>query len=202
MHIIKKLLYTCSFLLSINSSYLLGQDLLEDASQSLSKANAGEIFSETVNIISRSGKVFILSNSNQLLGKGDFVTMIIKDDGAVARAVVAKTHDGQAGVKVLKVYSLARWKKLKRSLAIDLLKGDDSSLFAAKKTTSEKDIANSKIDSEEDLFNDKALINEDLSDFYKDSRVIKPDNIVTSALWRGFIWGLIKNGSYSSHYFT
>ena len=176
-----KILHCFVILFFINTSYLYAQDLLDDASSEVTIGDNADTFTETINIISRSGKVFILSNSNQLLGKGDFVTISIKEKGPVARAVVAKSHDGQAGIKVLKVYSLSRWKMITKGLSVDVLKGDDSSLFTPKKTEEERIVDDSKIESEEDLFNEKALINEDLADFYKDSRIIKPDNIVTIA---------------------
>ena len=88
--------------------HIHAQDLLNDAGSDITLGDSANQFSETVNIISRSGKIFILSNSNQLLSKGDFITLSIKDGGPIARSVVAKTHEGQAGIKMLKVYSLAR----------------------------------------------------------------------------------------------
>jgi hypothetical protein len=160
---------------------LYAQDLLDDASADITVGQTQGIFSETVNIISRSGKIFILSNSNQLLGRGDFITLSLKGNGPVARAVVAKNIEGQVGIKILKVYSLSRWNMISKGLAVDILKGDDSSLFVVKKSKEEQDIAESKIESAEDLYNDKSLVDEDLSDFYKDNRIIKPDNIVTAA---------------------
>lgn len=182
MHITKILSHCLSLILTFSSFQLYGQDLINDASAELTAGSPDEVFTETVNIISRSGKIFILSNSNQLLNKGDFFTLVLRDKGPVARAVVAKTHAEQAGVKILKVYSLSRWKMLNKGLSVDLMKGDDSSLFVAKKDAPAESAAEeSKIDSAEDLFNDKAIVDDDLSDFYKDSRVIKPDNIVAVA---------------------
>lgn len=163
------------------SSNLYAQDLLDDISEDVTIGSAEGIFSETIDIISRSGKIFILTNSNQLLGKGDFITLILKNDGPVARAVVAKVHEGRAGIKVLKVYSLSRWKKLRKSILVDILKGDDSELFKPKKSKEEAVLENTSIETEEDLFKDGTVIDEDLSDFYKDTRVIKPDNIISAA---------------------
>ncbi len=159
---------------------VFAQDLLEDAGTEISLGDSANIFSESISIISRSGKIFILTNSNQLMSKGDFVSLALKDGGPVARAVVAKTHDGQAGIKILKVYSLARWSTMRKGLVVNLIKGDDSSLFKKKKNLDDPDNKDSTIESEEDLFNEKAIVDEDLSDFYKDNRYIKPDNIITA----------------------
>ena len=178
--LINKLSLTTLLLLSFGfGTCALAQDLLNDAGSDITLGDAANQFSETVNIISRSGKIFILSNSNQLLNKGDFITLSLKDGGPISRSVVAKTHEGQAGIKMLKVYSLSRWNKLRRGVVVNILKGDDSGLFNTKK---KEDVGqgDAKIDSEEDLFNDKALLNEDLTEFYKDNRLIKPDNIVTA----------------------
>ena len=111
------------FLFSLNSP---AQDLLDDASANFSIGDNISQFTETIKIISRSGKIFIITNTNQLLSKGDFITMSLKDDGPVARAVVAKNHQGRVGIKVLKVYSLARWGKIRRETDVDILRGDDS----------------------------------------------------------------------------
>ncbi|MFT6632604.1 MAG: hypothetical protein ACJAS4_002568 [Bacteriovoracaceae bacterium] len=178
--LINKLSLTALLLLNFSfGTCALAQDLLNDAGSEITLGDSANQFSETVNIISRSGKIFILSNSNQLLNKGDFITLSLKDGGPISRSVVAKTHEGQAGIKMLKVYSLSRWNKLRRGVVVNILKGDDSALFNIKKKE-EVSQGDAKIDSEEDLFNDKALLNEDLTDFYKDNRLIKPDNIVTA----------------------
>lgn len=168
------------FIFVIYAPHSISQDLLNDVESDISLGDTDTIFSETINIISRSGKIFIMSNGNQLLSKGDFITLSVKDDGPVARAVVAKTYDGNAGIKILKVYSLARWAKLRKGLAIDIKRGDDSSLFGSKKKAELDEVKeDARIVGEEDLFNEKNLIEEDLGDFYKDNRLIKPDNIIT-----------------------
>lgn len=166
--------------LCLNNIY--AQNLLSDANINFASETSGEVFVETIKIISRSGKIFILTNGNQLLNKGDFITLILKDDGPVSRAVVAKTHDGSAGIKILKVYSLARWKKLAKGLDIQILKGDDSALFKPKVEAQDVTGADTTIDSEEDLFNDKTVdLSGELGDIYQDKRLIKPDNVVSAA---------------------
>tara|TARA_Y100000768_G_scaffold389043_2_gene391420 strand:+ start:13114 stop:14085 length:972 start_codon:yes stop_codon:yes gene_type:complete len=168
-----------AFAASLNKIY--AQDLLSQSSSSVLLGDAADLFTETIQIISRSGKIFILTNSNQLMNKGDFITLVLRESGPVARAVVAKNHNGQVGIKILKVYSLARWSKMAKGLDVQIKRGDDSALFVVKKENTPIENQAPSINSEEDLFNDTSLIDEDLSDFYKDNRLIKPDNIVSVA---------------------
>lgn len=177
--LLKSLLATLILFITFANT-ALAQNLLDDLNSDISLGDNAVQFSETINIISRSGKIFILTNGNQLLNKGDFITFSIKDGAPVARAVVAKNHEGQAGIKILKVYSLSRWKSIRKGSVVDILKGDDSKLFV-KKSKKKTDEESPKIDSEEDLFNETALVDEDLSDFYKDNRLIKPDSVVSAA---------------------
>lgn len=168
------------FAVCLNNIY--AQNLLDDAGVSFTAENSGDLFTETIKIISRSGKIFILTNGNQLLNKGDFITLVLRTEGPVARAVVAKTHNESAGIKVLKIYSLSRWKKLVKGLDVQILKGDDSGLFKPKTDTAITESPDTSIDTEEDLFNDKALMGDDsLGDIYNDSRLIKPDNVISIA---------------------
>ncbi len=159
------------------------QNVIKDMNSELTYGDSSSSFTESINIISRSGKVFILSNNNQLLNKGDFITMSLEGDGPVARAVVAKNHEGKSGIKIIKVYSLSRWKQLAKGTNVLILKGDDSILFkpkAPKKEVAQEDTPS--IETEEDLFNDVDMENEDLNSFYKDNRLIKPDSILGAAL--------------------
>lgn len=158
----------------LNNSY--SQDLMDDLNDPMQLGDGGEIFSETIRIISRSKRIFIITNTNQMLSKGDFITILLNDKDAVARCLVGKTHKGNAGIKIMKIYSLKRWAMMRKGLDIKILKGDDSFLFKKqeKKETGEE---SSKINSEEDLYSTN-IIDEDLNMFGKDNRLIKPDNIV------------------------
>jgi len=171
---------------------------LDNQESNLVLGDASGLFTETIKIISRSGKIFILSNSNQLLNKGDFITILLKDSGPVARAVVGKTHEETAGVKILKVYSLRRWGLMGKNLDVQIKKGDDSDLFVAKKDKATESEAAPKIDGEEDLFNDTSLVKEDLDGFYKDNRLIKPNNIVAAG-WNQFRFANDLTGDTEAH---
>lgn len=165
----------------LNNSY--SQDLVDDISTPIELGDSSEMFTETIRIISRSKRIFIITNTNQMLNKGDFITVLLQDKGPVARCLVGKTHKGMAGIKIMKIYSLKRWALMRKGLDIQIIKGDDSYLFRKKKkkkSTDEGGTDDPKISSEEDLYNAN-LIDEDLNMFGKDNRLIKPDNIVSAA---------------------
>ncbi|MEX1098901.1 MAG: hypothetical protein WEB87_00660, partial [Bacteriovoracaceae bacterium] len=136
------------FALGINKSY--AQNLVNDISATTQLGDSSQIFTETVQIISRSQKIFILTNTNQMLNKGDFITLILNEKDPVARALVGKTHEGLAGIKILKIYSLKRWALMRQGLDVQILKGDDSRLFV--KEVKERPIEEAEIESEEDLY--------------------------------------------------
>lgn len=158
-----------------NKSY--SQGLVNDISAPLALGDGAELFTETIRIISRSQKIFILTNTNQMLYKGDFITLVLNERDAVARALVGKTYDGSVGIKILKIYSLKNWAIMKKGLDVQILKGDDSRLFIKRKSPEEEVIEEEGIQSEEDLYTTD--IEEDFDTFQKDNRLIKPDNIVS-----------------------
>ncbi len=97
------------------SNQIWGQSLVDDANLSMAADGSGGTFAETIKIISASKKIFILTNNNQQLGPGDFISLAL-DNKLAARAVVAKNHQGQVGIKILKIYSVSQWSKLRRDL--------------------------------------------------------------------------------------
>lgn len=131
---------------------------------------------ETIQKVSGSKKIFILTNNNNSFGKGDFISLV-KDNKLVTRALVAKTVDAIAGIKILKIYSLAKWNTLKKGMSVQVIRGDDS-YFRMKKPT--KDSAeNFKIQEEEDLFNEETLLKDDLEIGDNKNRLIKQDNLIS-----------------------
>lgn len=122
--------------------------------------------------------IFIISNKQNTLNPGDFITLI-KDEKKIARALVAKTTDeARSGIKILKIYSLSLWNQLNNGMDILILKGDDSSF--GKKNSNQDSISADKIESEEDLYSSDNIKNDDGSDFEnKSKRNIKTDNIVS-----------------------
>lgn len=140
-----------------------------------------EIFTEKIQKISPNRKVFILSNNNNQLDKGDFISFILEDN-LVCRAIVAKnTEDKQAGIKIMKIYSLKFWNKLHEQKDVQIIRGDDSYYLKSKekvvkKEDDDKKDSKSLIDSDDDLYNEVSI--KDLDDLEENSkRAIKPDNI-------------------------
>lgn len=158
---------------------LHAQSLVDDANLSMAATGGENTFTETIKVISNSKKIFVLTNNNQQMGPGDFISLAI-DDKLAARAVVAKNHQGQTGIKILKIYSLAQWGKLQRDMDVLVIKGDDS-MFGKKPEPPPVDDSN-KIKSEDDLYTGDVMVDDDLDMMNENkNRHIKPDNIISAA---------------------
>lgn len=165
------------YILLILSSNLQAQSLVEDANLNFDGQQNENLFTETIKIISESKKIFILTNNNQQLGPGDFISLAL-DNNLAARALVAKTHQGQVGIKIVKIYSLAQWGRLRRNQEVQIIKGDDST-FGKKPVVVVEESPVSKIRNEEDLYTGDVVVEDELSVFDDNkNRHIKPDNIV------------------------
>lgn len=169
------------FVFFISHSY--GQNAVEDLTSAPTEAaqSSNDLFTETILNISPTKRIFILTNKSGQLSKGDFVSILL--DGALAaRAVVAKnTEEQQAGIKILKIYSLKIWNRLRDNLDVQIIRGDDSYYQKAKEKVAEKKPEEDKKDksligSEEDLYNETSL-NEGLELDENSKRAIKTDNV-------------------------
>ena len=153
------------------------QSLVEDANLSQDMLGMENTFTETIKIISDTKKIFIITNNNEQLGPGDYISIAI-DESLAARAVVAKLHQGQVGIKILKIYSVAQWGKLRRDLPVLIIKGDDS-YFGKKPEVAVDDSPVAKIRSEEDLYTGD-VVDDDIAVFDDaKNRNIRPDNLVS-----------------------
>jgi hypothetical protein len=157
---------------------LFAQSLVEDANLGASsEGNSENVFTETIKIISGSKKIFVLTNNNQQLSPGDFISLAL-DNNLAARALVAKTHQGQVGIKILKIYSLAQWARLRREMDVQIVRGDDS-LFAKKPEVKVDETPIARIRNEDDLFTSDVVVEDDIGIFDENkNRHIKPDNVV------------------------
>lgn len=88
-----------------------------------------QLFSETITTISTNRRIFIVTNSNNKLLMGDFVSFI-KDNQLVIRALVVKTRDDRSGLKLVKIYNQNLWGSLATGYNVELLRGDDSYFLA------------------------------------------------------------------------
>ena len=156
---------------------VFSQSLVEDANLALPSGVGENVFNETIKIISGSKKIFIITNNNQQLTPGDFISIAL-DNNLAARALVAKTHQGQVGIKILKIYSLAQWSKLRRDLDVQIIRGDDSQ-FGKKQEPKPEEGTAARIRSEEDLFTADVVVEDEVGVFDENkNRHIKPDNLV------------------------
>lgn len=168
------IVFLVSFL-SVN--WVHAQSLVQDASAPLQQGLGENVFPETIKIISESKKIFVITNNNQQLGPGDFISLAL-DDKLAARAVVAKVHQGQVGVKILKIYSVSQWSRLRRNLDVIIVKGDDS--LYGKQPEEKMAQASGKIKSDEDLYSEEVVADDELGLMDENSkRHIKPDNIIS-----------------------
>ncbi len=152
------------------------QSVIQEISSYSNGPETSELFVEKIKTISNSKRIFILTNENKLIQKGDFVSILIEGN-LVTRALVAKATEERVGIKMLKIYSLALWRQLRRGLDIQIIRGDDSyyrKAMAKKQNVKKSDEAFPSITEEEDLFNNK-LIGE-VDDEKK--RVLPNDNLV------------------------
>lgn len=114
-----------------------------------------DFFQETLLDISLTKTIFILSNTNNKLQEGDFLTISLKGK-SICRALVTKIQDKKAAINIKKIYSLTYWSLLKKNLILDILRGDESELISQsfkKKDLNVKnnDLENSLQDSFEDI---------------------------------------------------
>jgi len=136
--------------------------------------SAPELFSETLLRVSASKRIILLTNQNQMLGVGDFLSFV-RDNQLLARALVAKVTDAQGvGVKIVKIYQPSLWSAVRTGEVIQIVRGDDS--YFGKQNNKEDVLP--KIEAEDDLYNTNLLEDEVGLDENK-NRLIKQDNIVS-----------------------
>lgn len=174
-----KLNFVCFFLFLGSFSQLFAQSLVEDANLSQAVAPGENVLTETIKIISGSKKIFVMTNNSGQLGQGDFISLAL-DNKLAARALVAKNHQGQVGIKILKIYSMAQWSRLRRNMDVQVIRGDDTA-FATKKieVAADTNSDGSKIKSEDDLYTADVVVEDEIGVFDDNkNRHIKPDNVV------------------------
>lgn len=168
----------CKFIVLLSlfvlSPIIQAQSLVDDANL-FRGGDHSNVIMESIRIISGSKRIFIITNNNQMLSPGDFISIALNDKLA-ARAVVAKIHQGQVGVKILKIYSMAQWTQLRRDMEVQIIRGDDSQFekkaLPAPETTP-------RIRNEDDLYTGDIMIEDDLSAFDENkARHLKTDNLV------------------------
>ena len=191
-------------------SISLGQSVVEDLSQNDDDVvDLSSLPTERIQRISQSRRIFIISNENNSVNKGDFITLLYKSKKGV-RALVAKEQESQVGIKILKIYSLSVWNQLARGIEVQIIRGDAHPFLLSLKEKNalkdeekakekEKDANRNLIQDEEDLFNE-TLLEEDALYSLDDeisNRNIKNDNVFTVSV--GKIDGRDENDNRKSY---
>jgi hypothetical protein len=139
------------------SPKLLPQTVMDRLSQDDPiQADEISLIPERIEKVSPSKRIFIITNENESFQVGDFISLLV-DKKLASRALVAKRKDKVAGIKIVKIYNLALWKKLGPKTEIQIIKGDDSSY--QKKDRPPQQMA----PPQEDLF-EKTVISDDITE--------------------------------------
>lgn len=153
---------------------------------------APPLTTEKIEKISASRKILIITNSNNSFGKGDFISLV-RDNELVTRALVAKTYNGMAGIKIMRYYSMPLFNMLRPNMDVQIIRGDDSYFGKKKKKQDKEGKSEEMIQDEEDLYNEAALLEDDLEIDENKNRVIKTDNIITAFM--GMVEGIDQDGN-------
>lgn len=187
----KTLLFT--ILIFISPLLVVAQDIMDGMySGSIESGRQHTLFTEKIQLISHSRKIFIISNNNQKLTKGDFISLLL-DQSLAVRALVAKIDGSRAGIKILKIYSMSLWNKMASGKDVQILIGDDSYY---KKPEEKKEENFDQIKNEEDLFKDDLDI-DDFGDEDQGVRNMRTDNIISLA-W-GNLHGINADDEIEQH---
>lgn len=140
-----------------------------------------DLVTETIDRISISRRIFILTNRNNSFGKGDFITLIL-DNQPVARALVAKTTDRQlAGIKIVTIYTTSLWNELRVGMQVQILRGDDSS-FRGQRESEDDPTARNIIQDDADLFNETTFLEDDLRFDENQNRSLRNDHMLSVSM--------------------
>lgn len=151
-----------------------------------------ELVPERIDRISESRRIFIITNQRQSFSKGDYITLVLGSD-VVARALVARTTpDNLAGIKILKIYSLTQWNRLREGLEVQIIRGDDSAFIAAQREEQQEE-DRGIITSSRDLFDQTTFLEDDIIFDDRSNRILTQDNIIS--LYLGLVEGIDTDGS-------
>ncbi len=165
-------MFLLSFFLTVSAFSQTVLEKLSDEEEAI--APSGALIVEKIEKIAPSKRIFILSNENQAFNMGDFISLLIKDK-PVARAIVAKTKENIAGIKILKIYNQTEFDILTLGNEVQIVRGDDSAYF---KTKVEKDLPK-----EDDLYDSANITEDELNeDDEKKNYLIENSSIFNIAL--------------------
>ncbi len=176
-----KTLILCS-VFTFFSQVFSQESIVDEVTSKKNEELAPSLAIEKIEKISPSSKIFIITNTNSSFNKGDYISLLYNANLA-ARALVAKTTgDGLAGIKILKIYSLKLWSRMRKGTKIQIIRGDDSFYRLQKEKANEEENQDSLIKDDEDLFNKTTFLEDDLSLEEASNRIIKQDNVISLTL--------------------
>ncbi len=185
-----------NLLLVSNISY--GQSLFDTfggqtttRSGSPSDFTSSQLVTERIHRISESRRIFILTNSNQGFSRGDYISLVLDNDLAVRALVAETTDDNLAGIKILQIYSLTLWNRLREGRQVQVIRGDDTAFRLARQDQQSED--RGIIQDERDLFDEMTFLENDLIFGEDGNREINQDNIVS--VYLGLIEGIDNDGT-------
>lgn len=186
-----KLINICHFLILIAFLFPQAahpQRLLDTFGQSPSRARTDNLFAnlptERIEKISESRRVFIITNTNQSIYRGDYITLVLNSELAVRALVAQISRDNLAGIKILQIYSLTQWNRLREGREVQIIRGDDSAYFRE----AAPEIEDTIISDERDLFDDTTFLDDDIIFQDETSRVLEQSNLLSLSL--GFVQGI------------
>ena len=173
-------IFSFGIFLLILSQNSFCQTAIQTLAQPETKLNELEVFEEKIDRISPTKRVWILTNSNNAMDKGDFITMLYKKQ-PFARALVGKNKENEVGIKILKIYSLKLWNAMNTGVTVQILRGDDSGISSLLSKAETKTNEGS-IQTEADLYNEENIVDQDLESTENEKRKIKTDNLLTLSI--------------------
>ncbi|HLE11999.1 MAG: hypothetical protein A2504_06180 [Bdellovibrionales bacterium RIFOXYD12_FULL_39_22] len=160
----------------LGSGNLLAASAVDTLENSSIEIESPTLITETIQRISPTKRIFIISNNSNAYFPGDYISIIFRNE-LVARGITAKQQDNISGIKILHIDSTPLWKLMREGLDVQILRGDDS--YFRRKTLPEA-LAGANIDTEEDLYNETSLVDDDLEFDENKDRGIKTDNVITA----------------------
>ena len=184
---ILRLVVLCCLLFS---QTLWAQSIVDQIDSNPQDMSGPDALTEKILRISGTKTIFIITNNNSMFNKGDFISIVFEGK-LTARALIAKVEGSNAGIKILKIYSLRQWNKLRANLDIQIVRGDDR-FFLVKERQQEENP--SVLTAEEELFDSTTFLEEDGALVEEDrNRIIKNDNVVSFSL--GFVEASTSDGN-------
>jgi len=200
------MLFVLLFALTIsNLKISYAQTVVEDLQSSSTVAGTAgsRLFNEKIKTISSNKRIIILTNDNQKMISGDFVTLI-QNEKPIIRGLVVKTRDDRTGIKVVKIYSEGYWSNLKMEQDIAILRGDDSYYWKQvedeKKalTTKSNSSTNDPISADLNLLINDSDLKDNSADY--NSRYIKSNNMIHFTIGSLKSVGIASDNSNYLHY--